>query len=99
MNWKKLLIGITIANLLGWSLLELWVYRYADGVAQWGAFWLIFIHLAGYYIIAIGSRITVSEVEAEAKPIQPQDCPRHDWQKSGYSEEKCIICNSERKTD
>lgn len=77
-------------------MLEFWMMRYDGGSASVPAGFMVFCQLVGYYIVTIGSRI--SEIELDDKPIQPQDCPEHDWQKSGYSEERCLICKSERST-
>ncbi len=57
MNWKRITIWVTIVNILGWLLLELWMARYAEGNAEGGAGFLVFLHLFGYYIIAICSNM------------------------------------------
>lgn len=96
MNWKKLIIGITIVNAIGWLLLELWSARYADSNIDAGAGWMIAIHLLGYYIIVIGSKIPSPEPKKE--PISPVNCPSHDWQTQKYSNdtEVCVKCGAER---
>jgi len=96
MNWKKLIFGIIIVNIVSWLMLEFWIHRYSGGVGEVGAGFMAFFQLVGYYIVTIGSRIDEIEVEQEDKPIQPQDCPEHDWQKLGYSEDQCIICKATR---
>jgi len=96
MNWKKFTIGITIVNLLGWGLLELWSKRYADMNVSVGAGFLIVLHLLGYYIIAIGSNVPSTPKLPEN--ITPANCPGHDWQKHKYSDkqEQCTRCGAER---
>lgn len=96
MNWKKLIIGIVIVNIVSWLMLEFWMMRYDGGSASVPAGVMVFFQVLGYYIVTIGSRIP--ESGKEDKPIKPQDCPGHDWQKSDYNDEKCIICKSERST-
>lgn len=55
MNYKKLIIGITIVNLFAWGILEVWGRRYAGTNIEIGAGILVFLHIAGYYIICISS--------------------------------------------
>lgn len=96
MNWKKLTIGITIVNLLGWILIELWAKRYSGSNIEDGSAFLIGLHLLGYYIILIASRVPVTP--PEDKPIKPHNCPGHDWQTHKYSttQEQCTKCGAER---
>lgn len=96
MNWKKLTIGVTIVNILAWVLLEIWSFRYADSNVNLGAGWLVIIHLIGYYIIVIGSKLPKPLPEKE--PITPANCPGHDWQNNEYSNalQKCVICEAKR---
>lgn len=90
MNWKKLIIGITLVNLLGWGLIELYSRRYAGSNISFGAGLLIFIQLVGYYIVTIASRIKL--------PHNKLNC-QHDWHPDTYNpdiREKCILCGAER---
>lgn len=89
MNWKKLTIGITLVNVLGWILLELWSFRYADSNISGGSGTMIFLHLLMYYIIVILSRIP--------DEIDKPNCD-HDWQPAKYSDdyETCVKCNADR---
>jgi len=89
-NYTKLILSITLVNILAWCFLELWIARYADGVAEMGAGWMIAFQLIGYYISMVSSRIDNNKTI-----VDPKDC-EHDWQKSDTYTEKCIICKSKR---
>lgn len=95
MNYKKLLIGISIVNAFSWLMLELWGKRYSGTNIAVGAGILVFIHTVGYYIICI---ISASPVKEEEVKITPQNCNGHDWQKLSYSEhiEVCVKCEAKR---
>ena len=94
-NWIKLIFGITIINLLGWLLLELWIYRYANTNGTYGAAWLTITQLIGYYLILIFSRI-------DNLIVLPIDCPKaeHQWELShtDSSKEECLYCTAQRRT-
>jgi len=91
MNWKRLSVLITLVNLLGWLLIEIWSYRYADRNISVAASWLIALHLFGYYLVA-----TLSHVPKSFDDITPLNCPGHDWQKYGHFSERCTKCMAER---
>lgn len=94
MNHKKLLIGITIANIFGWTMIELWINRYSNTSASSGAITLIIFQIIAYYIAFVSSSSVKTKPQEK---ITPANC-KHDWQKHSYSnrQEKCIICGSER---
>ena len=97
MNWKKLIIGITIVNLLGWAMIELWSRRYANGNVAMGAGFMIFTQLVGYYIVVIGSLIKVPPTPPAS--VKPWTCQKHDWQPAKYDpahREECMCCGAER---
>jgi hypothetical protein len=105
MNWKTLIKGLTIVNLLGWLLIELWSARYADSNIKIGSGWMIAIQLLGYYIAVVGSNSPKKEPvikTVKTVPITPENCPNHDWQLSveGYGQnEDCVICKASRRKE
>ncbi len=98
MNWKRLIIWITIVNLLGWGLIELWAKRYASMSISGAAAFLIGFHLTTYYLIVLAS--LPSSKKDEKEKITPVNCPSHDWQrhKYGNNQEQCTKCGAERGT-
>lgn len=98
MNYKKLFIGITIANIFAWAMVELWINRYADTLASGGATALIIVQIIGYYLAFVLSADTPTKPKEEKEPITPANCPGHDWQQNKYSktQEECMICGAER---
>lgn len=95
MNYKKLIIGLTVINIIAFAILELWIYRYSGGVAEIGAGVIVGLHILGYYVVVIASG--VPEVEKE-KVIDKSNC-EHRWEPAVYSpnnEENCIVCDARR---
>lgn len=95
MNWKKLIIGISIVNVFAWFMLEFWSKKYAGTNVSIGSTFLVIIQIIGYYIIAIVSRI--QPPKEDPKPT-PQNCIEHDWQQHKHIQhyEVCIKCGAER---
>ena len=94
MNYKKLLLGITITNLLAWVMLEIWRHIYSGTVVQIGAGLLAAVQVLAYYIIIIDANKHKTPEKVE---ITPANC-NHDWQPHQYgrNSEQCIICKAER---
>lgn len=65
MNFKKLIILLSIVNILEWGYLELWSYKYANSSIAIGTGILIVFHLLGYYIVVISVTTPKSEPKKE----------------------------------
>ena len=95
MNYKKILLSISIINVFAWGMLEFYSKKYAGSNVEIGAGFLVFFQLLAYYAVTIAS---YSPKKIEEPEISPQNCKEHDWQKHKYlgSCEICVKCGAER---
>lgn len=57
LNIVKLVILITIVNIISWLLLEWWIVRYSDGAAEGGAGVMVFFQIVMYLVSILLSSI------------------------------------------
>lgn len=92
MNFTKLILAFGVVSVAAFLLIDMWVARYALGLAEIGAGIMVGVDIVCLYIIAVG----FSEKPKAPKP-PPEPC-MHDWQKHEFMEnrETCILCKADR---
>ena len=95
MNWRIFVFGITLTGSFGFVLIELYMQRYANTDANFGAGTLIFVMIALAFVSVF---IASEKKKTEDVVITPANCPGHDWQLYKYSDsqEQCVICAAVR---
>jgi len=88
-HWTKLALLITGTNIITWLFIELWIHRYAGGVAEVGAGWIAALQFLGYYICTIASQF---------KKIDTGVC-EHIWSYEDTDIYKCIKCDLQKKSE
>lgn len=95
MNWIKLITGFIISSVTALMLLDYWIFKYAQGLADIGAGFLIGLDMLGLYMISIAYAVK------PLPPPKPKERCEHDWHQSRYSsadypEEACVLCDAKR---
>lgn len=75
-DYKKLALWITVANVIAWLLLELWIQAYSDRTGSAGAAFLVFLQIAAYYAIVTAAKLDKNDVNNKIDKINR--C-KHHW--------------------